>query len=55
MPIHIAPADKHCALEDFKAIEELLYDIDWLSHICHCRTLTHSAKGLRSTPDPHVA
>ena len=28
MAIHIAPTDKHRDLDDFKAIEELLDDID---------------------------
>jgi hypothetical protein len=55
MTIHIAPTDKHHALDDFKAVEELLYDIDRLSNIRHCRTVAHSTKGFRSTPNPHVA
>src|SRR5215813_2714984 len=37
MAIHIAPTDKHCALDGFKAIEELLDDIDRLANIRHCR------------------
>src|SRR5215510_1474007 len=46
--IHIAPTDKHRALDGFKAIEEFLYNIDRLANIRHHRTVAQSAKGLRS-------
>src|SRR5262245_20689311 len=55
MAIHIGPADKYRTLEDFKAVEELLDDIDRRANTRYCRMVAQCTKGLRMSPNPHVA
>src|SRR5215471_336840 len=54
MAVYIGPADKYCTLDDFKAVEELLDDIDRCANTRYCQMVAQSAKGLRMSPNPHV-